>query len=464
MTENQMNISVSGGNVFIGDHMTVNLTPTGISSEVKSSNSAKDGKVRASNWRKADFEYFQRSELDDQLERLQKGVPIILHGSIGVGKSSAAFNHLVVNKNKYDISWFVDLRNSDSERVVESLTILAKEFGSNTSYKELLASIEKRAEELNVIFLLDNLESENIEEEWLDDLLNIRDSIHILITTNNRDLNHLLWNYSKKIEVDRFHRGIEFFKELEDDPEMKRRLCDYFSWNILGLTASKDYIVKNKISIDKYLAMQEHKEAAKKIRDKEQNKKRKHLYIAVQTCLEQIDDKFFPVIAAVAFLANNGIPEFLLSSQLPSSDLHINTTEMEDLCDNVKSLIQMTREGDVRLFSFHSFTQLVISDMVDEKESIKSEVLYKLAGVFMKNISKDNRFSKNDCQQRIVRKHAEIFLNKWRNKKKDDRTKMALARLAELIGFTYTQEQPPVLQNWTLSSKRREIFSMSCVV
>ncbi|XP_046853861.1 uncharacterized protein LOC124447007 isoform X1 [Xenia sp. Carnegie-2017] len=457
-----MNISVTGGNTIIGDHMTVNITQTGASSEVNNAPlhithagsssevnngavSTEDNKIGASNWHEPDYQYFQRRELDDQLQGLRKGVPIILHGSIGVGKSSAALNYLVVNKDKYDISWLIDLKNFDSEQVVESLTKLAKEFSTNMTYKEMLTPIEKRAEELNVIFLLDNLESKNLKEEWFKDLWNVRHSIKILITTNDLILNHPLWNISEKIEVDRFDEGIEFLKKLKDGKEKKRKLCDYFGWNILGLTVSKDYIDQYKITINKYLDLLNHKVAANKVRDEEQNHKI-HLYVAVQTCLENVEDEFFPVIAAVAFLSNNNIPEFLLSSQLPSSDPQINLLEMNELCKGVKSLIKITGEGDIRLFSFHSFTQHVIKDMVDEKETIKSEVLYKLSGVFMKNINKDNRFSNDDSRLHIVRKHAEIFLNKWKNEKKDDRTMIALARLAELIGFTYTREQPPLLQ------------------
>ncbi|XP_046853863.1 uncharacterized protein LOC124447007 isoform X3 [Xenia sp. Carnegie-2017] len=481
MAESNRNIYITGGNTIIGDHMTVNITQTGTSSEVNNAPlhithagsssevnngavSTEDNKIGASNWHEPDYHYFQRRELDDQLQRLQKGVPIILHGSIGVGKSSAALNYLVVYKDKYDISWLIDLKNFHSEQVVESLTKLAKEFSTNMTYREMLTAIEKRAEELNVTFLLDNLESKNLKEEWFKDLWNVHHSINILITTNDRILNHPIWNISEKIEVDRFDEGIEFLKDLNDDKEMKIKLCDYFGWIILGLTASKDYIFQNMISINEYLGMLKHKVAAKKVRDEEQ-KHKIHLYIAVQTCLEKIEDKFFPVIAAVAFLSNNGIPEFLLSSQLPSSDPRINILGINELCNGVKSLIKITREGDIRLFSFHSFTQHVIKDMVDEKETIKSEVLYKLSGVFMKYINKDNRFSKDDSRLRIVREHAEIFLNKWKNETKDDRTMIALARLAELIGFTYTQEQPPLLQKLdTFFDTSRNLLHKLCGV
>ena len=43
----------------------------------------------------------------------------------------------------------------------------------------------------------------------------------------------------------------------------------------------------------------------------------------------------------------------------------------------------------------------------------------------MKYISKDNRFSKEDFLQRTIRVHAEIFLEEWRNKEKDDRISIA---------------------------------------
>ncbi|XP_046853870.1 uncharacterized protein LOC124447010 isoform X1 [Xenia sp. Carnegie-2017] len=138
---------------------------------------------------------------------------------------------------------------------------------------------------------------------------------------------------------------------------------------------------------------------------------------------------------------------------------------MSELCNGVKSLIKITREGDIRLFSFHSFTQHVIKNMVDEKETLKSEVLYKLSGVFMKYINKDNRFSKDNFRLHIVREHAEIFLNKWKNEKKDDRTKITLARLAELIGFTYTQEKPCVLQKLdTFFEASRDLLHELCGV
>ncbi|XP_046853869.1 uncharacterized protein LOC124447008 [Xenia sp. Carnegie-2017] len=83
----------------------------------------------------------------------------------------------------------------------------------------------------------------------------------------------------------------------------------------------------------------------------------------------------------------------------------------------------------------------------------------------MKYINKDNRFSKDDSRLHIVREHAEIFLNKWKNETKDDRTMIALARLAELIGFTYTQEQPPLLQKLdTFFETSRNLLHKFCGV
>ena len=237
-----------------------------------------------------------------------------------------------------------------------------------------------------------------------------------------------------------FLRGIH----AENSEEDLKELCDLFGWNILGLTAAKHYMLKKKISARKYLKMLRDKVAAQKVRKTELriNRDRRILYESVRACLEEVGPDKFRAIAATSLISNTMIPEFFLSNLLSSNDLLANEADLNVLHDELKSLVRITEENGIRFFSFHSFTKNVIRDIIDE--SVKADLLYKLEGIFVRYINKDNRFSKGDFLQRTVREHAEIFLREWEDEQKDDRSLIALARLSELVGFTYTQQQPPL--------------------
>ena len=213
----------------------------------------------------------------------------------------------------------------------------------------------------------------------------------------------------------------------------------------MGLSVAQDYMLKHGRTVRNYLQMQRNSKAAESVRKDELKDHARILYVCVRTCLEDVDGDKFSAIAATSCISNNMIPEFLLSNLLSSSSQDVNHLEneahLDELHDQLKSLVRITEENGFRFFSFHSFTQYVIRDMLDEQK--KASLLYQLAGIFMKYISKDNRFPKEDFLQRTIRAHAEIFLEEWRNREKDDRIFIALARLSELVGFTYTQQQPP---------------------
>ena len=316
------------------------------------------------------------------------------------------------------------------------------------SYDELFRpTLEEIAAENEIIFLLDNLET-TPSCEWFNELWSIRRSVYIIATTNNPCLNIA---DAEPIHVEGFDEGeaLEFLEPLgsENNEEDLSELCDHFGWNIMGLSVAQDYMLKHAITVHKYLEMQCNSEAAKTVRKTELNHHDQTLYVSVRTCLEGADGDKLSDIAALSCISNDAIPEFLLSNLLSSSnpprDVHHleNEAHLDEMHDQLRSLVRITEENGFRFFSFHSFTQYVIRDMIDEET--KASLLYQLAGIFMKYISKDNRFSKENFLHRTIRAHAEIFLEEWRKRGKDDRTTIALARLSELVGFTYTQQRPP---------------------
>jgi hypothetical protein len=361
-----------------------------------------------------------------------------------------------VNKQKFAISWIIDVSTGE-DSIIKSLAGLAEKLG--VSYDELFHTIEQKAENKDIIFLLDNVGGDPSNCDWFERLWSTRRSVYIIITTNNPSLDV---HDAEQLWVEKFEEALEFLRGIhaENSEEDLKELCDLFGWNILGLTAAKHYMLKKKISARKYLKTLRDKVAAQKVRKTELriNRDRRILYESVRACLEEVDPDKFRAIAATSLISNTMIPEFFLSNLLSSKNLLANEADLNDLDDELKSLVCITEENDIRFFSFHSFTQYVIRDMIDDKkkkddeekkrnvdekeEDLKNNLLYKLAGIFMKYISKDNRFSKGDFLQRTVREHAEIFLREWEDKQKDDRTLIALARLSELVGFTYTQQQP----------------------
>ena len=363
-----------------------------------------------------------------------------MHGTIGTGKTSAALRHIFVNKQKFAISWIIDVSTGE-DSIIKSLAGLAEKLG--VSYDELFHTIEQKAENKDIIFLLDNVGGDPSNCDWFERLWSTRRSVYIIITTNNPSLDV---HDAEQLWVEKFEEALEFLRGIhaENSEEDLKELCDLFGWNILGLTAAKHYMLKKKISARKYLKMLRDKVAAQKVRKTELriNRDRRILYESVRACLEEVDPDKFRAIAATSLISNTMIPEFFLSNLLSSNDLLANEADLNVLHDELKSLVRITEENGIRFFSFHSFTQYVIRDII--AESLKKDLLYKLAEIFMKYISKDNRFSKGDFLQRTVREHAEIFLREWEDEQKDDRILIALARLSELVGFTYTQQQPPL--------------------
>jgi hypothetical protein len=384
--------------------------------------------------------YWPRKELDDEIKKIQKGKLKILHGTIGTGKSSAALRHISVNKQKFAISWVIDVSTGE-DSIIESLTGLAEKLG--VSYGELFHTIEKKVENEDIMFLLDNVGTNPFDCDWFIWLRSIQSSVYIIITTNNPSLD---LPDAEQLWVEKFEEALEFLRGIHADnsEEDLKELCDLFGWNILGLTAAKQYMSTKKMSARQYLDMLRDRGAAQKVRQTELriNRDRRILYESVRVCLEEVDRDKFRAIAATSLISNKMIPAFFLSNMLSSENLLANEADLNVLHDELKSLVRITEENGIRFFSFHSFTQYVIRDII--AESLKKDLLYKLAEIFMKYISKDNRFSKGDFLQRTVREHAEIFLREWEDEQKDDRILIALARLSELVGFTYTQQQPPL--------------------
>ena len=369
-----------------------------------------------------------------------------MHGTVGTGKTSAALHYISKNQKAFAVCWRINVSSSEAG-ILKELQHLAEKL--DASYEELFRpTLAQRSEQNEIIFFLDNLKKKTTCEcEWFNALWSIRGSVYIIATTTDSS-----WSLpdTEKIHVEKFDEALEFLKPLrsKNNEEDLLELCHHFDWNIMGLSVAQDYMIKHDRTARIYLKMQRNSKAAEIVRKDELKDHDRILYVCVRTCLEKVDDDKFSAIAATSFISNNMIPEFLLSNLLSSSSQDVNQLENEAHLDELHSqlmpLVRITEENGFRFFSFQSFTQEVIRDMLDEQK--KASLLYQLAGIFMKCISKDNRFSKDDFIQRTIRVHAEIFLEEWRSKEKDDRIFIALARLSELVGFTYTQQQPPPLQ------------------
>ena len=371
-----------------------------------------------------------------------------MHGTIGTGKTSAAQHYIEVNKQKFAIRSRIDVSTSTS--AIASLTKLAKKLG--VSYQELFQTIQQRAErQEDIIFLLDNVQKKPCDE-WFRELWNIRSSVYIIITTNNTFL-HTDLPDAEELRVEEFDEALEFLKEnRDDDGEDLLELCKQFGWNILGLTAARHYMLSKKMTARAYLKRLGESETARK--DQGDSSGHPTLYHSIRACLEEVDPDNFLAIATTSLISNNMIPEFLLSNQLSASNPSENAARLDAIHAQLKSLVQITNENENRFFSYHSFTKYVIKDMIKdmikENTSVKADLQQlpcKLAGIFVKYISKDNRFSKSHFLQRIVCEHVEVFLRdlqELEDKQNDDRTSITLARLSELVGFTYTQQQSPL--------------------
>jgi tetratricopeptide (TPR) repeat protein len=324
----------------------------------------------------------------------------------------------------------------------------------------LFQTIRQRAErQEDIIFLLDNVQKKPCDE-WFRELWNIRSSVYIIITTNIAFL-HFDLPDAEELRVEEFDEALEFLNEIhDDDGEDLLKLCKQFGWNILGLRVARDYMLQNKITARAYLKSMRVSETVRK--NQGDSSGHPALYHSIRACLEEVDPDKFLAIATTSFISNNMIPVFLLSNQLSASNPSENEARLDAIHAQLKSLVQITNENENRFFSYHSFTQYVIEDMIKENKSVKSDLQHlpcRLAGIFVRYISKDNRFSKSHFLQRNVcehvevflREHAKVYLKELEDKQNDDPTNnesrkmialITFARLSELLGFTYTQQQP----------------------
>ena len=411
-----------------------------------------------------DSPYHVRVQLDQKLRNIQKGKVQILYGPTGTGKRSAALHFMDDIKEKFSVSWRVDC-SEDEDNIHSCLFHLAEKLTrkNDQSFSQLFQVIKEKAEKENVIFLLDNLQQKR-PDIWLKELWKIKDSLYIIVTTNNASLD-LPFPDVEKISVDKFDEAVNFLTEakevcVENTDDDVKELCDHFSWNVLGLTSAKIYITEMHISIQDYLEMLRDKEAASLVRKTEQEKQSRTLYAAVRACFEQIDKDRFPALAAISLIVHERIPEFLLSSVFPSSSAPARRAYLCDLQSSLllKSLVHITNENNVRFFSFHKFTQSVVRDLLDEEQDLRKALIYKMAGILAKYFNKDNHFRKDAFMQRILVNHAETFLQQWSENEVDDRTLIVLARLSELVGFTYTQRQPVSEDSLKIYFQRAEDF------
>lgn len=358
-------------------------------------------------------------------------------GTIGTGKSSAALHYIDTNNSKFSITCLIDVPSGEGN-IVELLTDLAEKL--DVSYSELFQTIKQRAKNEDIIFMLDHVIGKELSHEWFRELMNIQRLVYMIVTTND-DPQPSVFQDAEVIQVEKFDEALEFLQtcpeiRLEDNEEGLTELCGQMGWNILGLAAARDCMVKNKLTARVYL---------KRLADSKTAANESPLYRSIHLCLSQVDPDKFSAIATTTLISNTMIPEFLLINQLSSSNPSENAACLDAVHGQLKSLVHITKENGIRFFSYHPFTRTVIQNMIDESK--RAELLYKLAGTFMRHIGKDNRFSIGDFRQRTILEHAEKFLKQWKDDKKDlekdDRARTALARLSELVGFIYTQQKPP---------------------
>ena len=220
--------------------------------------------------------------------------------------------------------------------------------------------------------MLDNLQKKP-SSEWFNALWNIRRSVYIIATTNNP---HLNLPDTEQIHVEKFDEALEFLDPLrsKNNEEDLLELCRHFDWNIMGLSVAQGYMLKHGRTVRNYLQMQRNSKAAESVRKDELKDHARILYVCVRTCLEDVDGDKFSAIATTSCISNNMIPEFLLSNLLSSSSQDVNHLEneahLDELHDQLKSLVRITEENGFQFFSFHSFTQYVIRDTLDEQKKL----------------------------------------------------------------------------------------------
>ena len=266
-----------------------------------------------------------------------------MHGTIGTGKTTAARNYIQKNKEKFDIRWRIDVSKGE-DNINKSFEYEAERLG--VSYDKLFQTIKEIAETKDIIFLLDSVEMNLIKKsKWFPLLFDIRESVHIIITTNSHPSDFDNLNDAEKFPVGKFDEALEFLKEtLDGSEEDLAKVRDEFASNILGLTVARDYMTKNKLTACEYLERLRHSSTARK----HEGASGEHptLYESIRLCLDDVrDDDAFDAIATMSFISNNRIPEFLLSNQLSSNekDYFENEARLDKIQDQLKSLVDIRK-------------------------------------------------------------------------------------------------------------------------
>ena len=130
----------------------------------------------------------------------------MLHGTIGTGKTSAALHYVKVNKKNFVISWRVEASAVDDD-IISELTRISGKLG--VSYEELFQTIEQRARNEEIIFVLDNMEKKP-DTQWFKELFDIRCMIQIIITTTNNS--PWCWDFpdTEELELGKFDDALGF--------------------------------------------------------------------------------------------------------------------------------------------------------------------------------------------------------------------------------------------------------------
>ncbi|CAB3992655.1 5 -methylthioadenosine S-adenosylhomocysteine nucleosidase [Paramuricea clavata] len=250
---------------------------------------------------------------------------------------------LTAKMQKFDIRWCIDVSKGE-DTINKSFEYEVGRLG--VSYDKLFQTIKERAERKDIIFLLDNVEMNLIQKsKWFQLLFDIRESVYIIITTNSDPSDFDNLKDAEKFPVGKLDDALEFLKETFDDSEEDlAKVCEEFDWNILGLTVAREYMKKNKLTACEYLQ---------------------------RLCNNDVrDDDAFDAIATMSFISNNRIPGFLLSNQLSSNeeDYFENEARLDQIRDQPKSLVDITKEFGIRFYTVHPFTRLVIRDVINEKK------------------------------------------------------------------------------------------------
>lgn len=328
-----------------------------------------------------------------------KDMILAIVGTPGIGKTQIAKKYAELNKNKYDIIWWINADNNINEQY-RMLAIAINELGPNknllptySSEDILLAQVKNhlRLTQDNWLLIFDNSASEEAIDRYIPERHH-KSRGNVLITSKNSST----WGNAMKLEKFNRKESLEYFRKAlinynEKDKDALDKLSELLGDYPLALSQGIAYMNNTETNVQKYIDLFTTKrtelwEKEKQFKDENSNLKefdhyKDSIFTALALSINSLkaqSPSAFNLLILCSFLDNEDIPgDFLkFAAKL---DQKAELDFIDDLTKLKHYSILHSKKTNNELsskeaYSMHGLIQIVALDLLNEhqyKESLQ---------------------------------------------------------------------------------------------